>query len=98
MLSHTESVEKLILRVTDRYSEAKEKLSALEKMYSEFQATCTSKDYPHVKEVYDAYKNKFSSGANAVAVSKGNDIIYEIERDIKGYCTFLDVKNCITKE
>ena len=93
----TESVEKLILRVTDRYSEAKEKLSALEKMYSEFQAACTSKDYPHVKEVYDAYKNKFSSGANAAAVSKGNDIIYDIEREIKGYCTFLDVKNCIIK-
>lgn len=93
----TESVEKLILRVTDRYSEAKEKLSALEKMYGEFQAACTSKDYPYVKEVYDAYKNKFSSGANAVAVSKGNDIIYEIEREIKVYCTFLDVKNCIIK-
>ena len=93
----TESVEKLILRVTDRYSEAKEKLSALEKMYSEFQAACTSKDHPHVKEVYDAYKNKFSSGANAAAVSKGNDIIYDIDREIKGYCTFLDVKNCIIK-
>lgn len=91
----TESIEKLILRVTDRYSEAKEKLSALEKMYSEFQATCTSKDYPYVKEVYDAYMNKFNSGANAAAVSKGNDIICEIEKDIKGYCTFLDVKNCI---
>lgn len=93
----TDSVEKLIFRVTDRHSEDKEKLVALEKMYNEFQASCTSKDYPDVKAVYDRNKEKFSSGANAAAVSKGNDIIYEIERELKGYCSFLDIKDCIIK-
>lgn len=93
----TESVEELILKETDKYSEAKEKLSILEKMYGEFQASCITKDYALVKEVYERYKSKYNSGANAEALSKGNDIIYEIERELKNHCSIFDVKNCIIK-
>lgn len=92
-----ESVEALILKSTEAYSEEKEKLAALEDMYEKFRAACRVKDYPHVEEVYNRYKIEFSGNVKSAAVKKGNDIIYELENKINGYCTFFDVKNCIIR-
>ncbi len=90
-----ESVEENILNAVEKYSDSKDKLSALERMYETFKSSTTSRDYPHVKEVFDSYKVKFSSGANAEAKSKGNEILYKIEKEIRNYSNFYDTKNYV---
>lgn len=91
----TESIEENILNAVEKYSDSKDKLSALEKMYETFKSSTSSREYPHVKEVFDRYKSRFSSGANAEAVSKGNEILHKIEKDIRSYSNFYDTKNYI---
>lgn len=91
----TDSVEENILNTTAIFIDSKGKLSALERMYNAFQSGTSSKDHPHVKEVYDRFKSKFSSGANSEAVSKGREILDRIKKDLEEPCSFFDTKNYI---
>lgn len=91
----TESVEENILNAVGKYTDSKDKLSALERIYDKFRSETSSKDYPRVKEVYDTYKVKFSSGARNETVSKGNEILFKIGRELNSFSNFYDTKNYI---
>ncbi len=92
-----ECLEAKIVEETNVCEKAKDKLAILERLYSDFKASCEANDYSRVKEVYEKYKDKYMSNAKNEALGAGQEIIYGIEREHRGHCTFLDLKNQIVQ-
>ncbi|MBE7037055.1 MAG: hypothetical protein E7403_07155, partial [Ruminococcaceae bacterium] len=92
-----ENAERVILSATAEFDASKDKLTKVETIYAAFQAAYTGEDFSCISEVCDTYREKFAAAASAEAVSKGSQVLYNIERESGAFHSLIDLKSSVVE-